>query len=150
MTETNPFGGGFDVNALLEQAQAMQQQMVSAQERLAEAAIEGTVADGLVTVTVDGTGEMRGVKIRANSFDPSDTEDLEDLIIAAYRDARSQADAAAAEAFGPLAGGLGALGGDVGLPGPGGALGARGGAGVTDDTDDLGGGEPGGSRSLGF
>ena len=113
MTETNPFGGGFDMNALLEQAQAMQQQMVSAQERLAEAEIEGTVADGLVTVTVDGTGEMRGVKIRANSFDPSDTEDLEDLIIAAYRDARSKADAAAAEAFGPLAGGLGALGGEA-------------------------------------
>ncbi len=144
MTETNPFGGGFDVNALLEQAQAMQQQMVSAQERLAEAEIEGTVADGLVTVTVDGTGELRGVKIRANSFDPSDTEDLEDLIVAAYRDARSRADAAAAEAFGPLAGGLGALGGDVGLPGPSGAPGG------TSATDDLGGGEPGGSRSLGF
>jgi DNA-binding YbaB/EbfC family protein len=148
MTETNPFGGGFDMNALLEQAQAMQQQMVSAQERLAEAEIEGTVADGLVTVTVDGTGEMRGVKIRANSFDPSDTEDLEDLIIAAYRDARSKADAAAAEAFGPLAGGLGALGGEGGLPGLGGTPGGPAGAGETDS--DLGGGEPGGSRSLGF
>lgn len=147
MTETNPFGGGFDMNALLEQAQAMQQQMVSAQERLAEAEIEGTVADGLVTVTVDGTGEMRGVKIRANSFDPSDTEDLEDLIVAAYRDARSKADAAAAEAFGPLAGGLGALGGEGGLPGLGGTPAAPGSAAKDGD---LGGGEPGGSRSLGF
>ncbi|QIK67667.1 YbaB/EbfC family nucleoid-associated protein [Nocardioides sp. HDW12B] len=147
MTETNPFGGGFDMNALLEQAQAMQQQMVSAQERLAEAEIEGTVADGLVTVTVDGTGEMRGVKIRANSFDPGDTEDLEDLIIAAYRDARSKADAAAAEAFGPLAGGLGGLtGGDgAGLPG----LGALGGDAVPGETD-RGPEGSGGSRSLGF
>ncbi|MDX6323883.1 MAG: recombination protein RecR [Nocardioidaceae bacterium] len=51
------------------------------------------------------------VKIRADSFDPSDTEDLEDLIVAAYRDAKARSDAMAAEAFQPLAGGLGALGG---------------------------------------
>lgn len=117
MTENNPFealggSGGFDMNALLQQAQAMQEQMVAAQERLTDTQVEGTVADGLVTVTVDGTGELRGVKIRANSFDPADTEDLEDLIVAAYRDARARADAMAAEALSPLAGGLGgALGG---------------------------------------
>jgi DNA-binding YbaB/EbfC family protein len=111
MTENNPFGAGFDVNALLQQAQAMQQQMVAAQQELTEKEVEGTVADGLVTVTVNGTGELVRVKIRADSFDPSDTEDLEDLIVAAYRDAKARSDAMAAEAFQPLAGGLGALGG---------------------------------------
>ena len=110
MSETP--GAGFDMNALLQQAQAMQQQMVAAQQELAETEVEGTVADGLVTVTVNGTGEMLRVKIRADSFDPSDTEDLEDLIVAAYRDARARSDAIAAEAFGPLTGGLGGLGGD--------------------------------------
>ena len=40
-----------------------------------------------MTVTVNGTGELVGVKIRKDSFDPADTEDLEDLIVAAYRDA---------------------------------------------------------------
>ena len=61
--------------------------------------------DGLVTVTVNGTGELVKVKIRRDSFDPSETEDLEDLIVAAYRDAKAQADALAGEALGPLAGG---------------------------------------------
>ena len=115
MTETNPFGGGgFDMQALLQQAQAMQEQVVAAQQELAGTEVDGTVNDGLVTVTVNGTGELVRVKIRANSFDPADTEDLEDLIVAAYRDARARADEAAAEAFGPLTGGLGALGGDLG------------------------------------
>jgi len=129
MTENNPFGsGGFDMQALLQQAQAMQQQVVAAQQELAESEIDGTVNDGLVTVTVNGTGELVRVKIRANSFDPADTEDLEDLIVAAYRDARARADEMAAEAFGPLAGGLGALGGapEGGTGGggaPGGSLG---------------------------
>ena len=110
--------GGFDMNALLQQAQAMQAQMESAQAQLAETEVDGTVADGLVTVTVNGTGEMTKVKIRSGSFDPDDTEDLEDLIVAAYRDARAKADAVAAETFGPLAQGLGPLGGgDSGGPG---------------------------------
>jgi DNA-binding YbaB/EbfC family protein len=119
MSDTNPFGGagGFDMNALLEQAQAMQQKMVAAQQELAETEVDGTVADGLVTVTVNGTGELVKVKIRADSFDPSDTEDLEDLIVAAYRDARARSDALAADAFGPLTGGLGSLGGDTGSGG---------------------------------
>ena len=134
MSETNPFGGagggGFDMNALLQQAQAMQEQMVAAQQELAEAEVDGTVNDGLVTVTVNGTGELVRVKIRANSFDPADTEDLEDLIVAAYRDARTRSEEMAAEAFGPIAGGLGgpgglgALGGDTsGGPAGGGPLG---------------------------
>ncbi len=120
----------FDLSALLQQAQAMQEQMVAAQQELAEAEVDGTVADGLVTVTVNGTGELVRVKIRANSFDPADTEDLEDLIVAAYRDARARSEQMAAEAFGPIAGGLGgagglgALGGDTsGGPTSGGPLG---------------------------
>ena len=106
MTE-NPFGaGGFDMNALLQQAQQMQQQMMAAQEELADTEVEGTVGDGLVVVTLDGTGELVGVKIRRGSFDPDDTEDLEDLIVAAYRDASAKAKALAAEKMGPLAGGM--------------------------------------------
>ena len=111
--------GGFDMNALLQQAQAMQAQMEAAQESLAETEVDGTVADGLVVVTVNGTGEMTRVKIRSGSFDPDDTEDLEDLIVAAYRDARAKADAVAAETFGPLAQGLGPLGGGDSPGGPG-------------------------------
>ena len=70
-----------------------------------------------MTVTVNGTGELVGVKIRKDSFDPSETEDLEDLIVAAYRDAAGQAEALAAEKMGPLAGGLGGEPGPEGGPG---------------------------------
>ena len=118
MTEDqNPFGeGGFDMNALLQQAQQMQEQMVAAQQQLAESTVDGTVGDGLVTVTVSGIGELVGVKIRKDSFDPAETEDLEDLIVAAYRDARNKSEELAQEKLGPLTGGLGGgeLGGGLG------------------------------------
>jgi len=114
----NPFGeGGLDMNALLAQAQQMQEQMMSAQQELAETTVEGTVGDGLVSVTVTGTGELVGVKIRKDSFDPSDTEDLEDLIVAAYRDGKTKSEALATERLGPFAQGLGGLGGDDAGPG---------------------------------
>jgi DNA-binding YbaB/EbfC family protein len=100
--------------------------MVNAQQQLAETHVDGTVGDGLVTVTVTGTGDLVGVSIKKGSFDPEDTEDLEDLIVAAYRDAKTRADEVAAQALGPLAGGLGGeLGGGLGGddPGPAGRLG---------------------------
>ena len=119
----NPFdalgGGGFDMNALLQQAQQMQEQVASAQQELAEATVDGTVGDGLVTVTVNGTGELVGVKIRRDSFDPSEPEDLEDLIVAAYRDAAARAQEMASEKLGPITGALGGepgAGGGSGLP----------------------------------
>ena len=117
----NPFealgGGGFDMNALLQQAQQMQEQLQDAQARLAETVVDGTVAGGAVTVKVNGVGELVGVEIKAGGFDGSsddDLSDLGDLIVAAYRDAKTNADAMAAEALGPLAGGLG--GGAPGEP----------------------------------
>ena len=138
MTENQDPGGfgGFDMNALLQQAQQMQEQMMSAQQELADATVEGSVADGLVTVTVNGTGELVGVKIRKDSFDPSETEDLEDLIVAAYRDGKAKAEALAAEKLGPMTGALGGLGE---------GLGGMGGMGGGPDSID-----PGTGRQLGF
>jgi DNA-binding YbaB/EbfC family protein len=114
----NPFealgGGGFDMNALLQQAQQMQEQLANAQAQLADTIVDGTVAGGAVTVQVNGVGELVGVEIKAGGFDGANADDLSDLgdmIVAAYRDAKAQADALAGEALGPLAGG--------GLPGGG-------------------------------
>ena len=117
----NPFdalggGGGLDMNALLQQAQQMQEQLQNAQERLLEQTVVGTVAGGAISVTVNGVGEIQSVDIKAGQFDGSDSEDLADLsdmIIAAYRDAKTKAEALANEAMGPLGGleGLGGLGG---------------------------------------
>ena len=126
----NPFDalGGFDMNALLQQAQQLQEELHSAQERLADATVDGEVAGGAVVVTVNGVGELRAVTIRPGTVDGGDEDDLADLgdlIVAAYRDAKSKADTLASESLGPLAGGLGGgqapgLGGGfgAGLPGP--------------------------------
>ncbi|MFT4081711.1 MAG: YbaB/EbfC family nucleoid-associated protein [Nocardioides sp.] len=111
-------GGGFDLGALVQQAQQMQEKLADAQQQLTDSVIEGTVAGGAVTVRVSGLGELLGVEIRQGEFDgndPDELEDLSDVIVAAYREARSKADALAAETMGPLAGGLGG-----GLPGLGG------------------------------
>jgi DNA-binding YbaB/EbfC family protein len=113
MTEgQNPFealgAGGFDMNALLQQAQQMQEQLAQAQQQLHDAEVEGTV--GFVTVKVNGIGELTSVDVRPGSFDADDGEslsDLGDMVVAAYRDAKAKADAMAGEALGPLAGGLG-------------------------------------------
>ncbi len=118
----NPFEalggpGGFDLQGLLQQAQQMQEQLESAQEQLADARIDGSAGGGAVTVTVNGIGELQAVTIRPGTFDGSsddDLSDLGDLVVAAYRDAKAQADAVASNAIGPLAGG-----GMPGLGGPG-------------------------------
>ena len=68
----NPFeaaGGGFDMGALLQQAQQMQAQLQATQEKLSEAIVEGTVAGGAVTVRVSGVGELVGVDIKTGGFD---------------------------------------------------------------------------------
>ena len=109
--------GGFDLNAMLEQAQAMQAQLMSAQAELAAKTVEGSA--GGVRVTISGTGELVGVTVPVGTFDGNDEEsltDLADLVVAAFRDAKNQADAMASSALGPLAGGLGegGLGGLMG------------------------------------
>ncbi|GGF49014.1 hypothetical protein GCM10011519_23760 [Marmoricola endophyticus] len=125
MTDTgNPFGEGFDLNALMAQAQQMQEALAQAQAELAEAEVEGS--SGGVAVTVKGTGELTGVRLTPGTFDGSDAEsleDLSDLVVAAYRDAKARADALAQEKLGPLAGGLGDVTGGLGDAGPGAAPG---------------------------
>jgi DNA-binding YbaB/EbfC family protein len=125
----NPFdalgGGGFDMNALLQQAQAMQEQLQSAQQQLADTVVDGSTAGGAVTVRVNGIGELVGVEIMPGAvggdagIDADDLAALGDMVVAAYRDAKGRADALASETLGPLAGGAG----EGGLPGAPGKLG---------------------------
>ena len=100
-----------DMSGLLAQAQAMQEQFLNAQEELAEIEVEGSAGGDLVIATVTGAGELVGLEIKPEAVDPSDTETLADLIVAAVRDATNKAQAAAASKLGPLAGGLGMGGG---------------------------------------
>ena len=106
MTE-NPFGG-LDMNALMQQAQQMQQQLAEAQQRLNAATVDGTALSGAVTVTVNGVGELTDVKL-GDQFVGAGAEDIEDLaagIVVAYRDAKAKADELATQSLGPLAGGF--------------------------------------------
>ncbi|HVE75003.1 MAG TPA: YbaB/EbfC family nucleoid-associated protein [Mycobacteriales bacterium] len=109
-----PGGGGQpNMAQLMKQAQKMQQQMLEAQEELGRTEVTGSASGNLVTATVTGSGEIVSVKIDRQAVDPDDVESLEDLVIAALRDAGRKAQELASETMGPLAGGLGGLG----LPG---------------------------------
>ena len=101
---------------LLEQAQQMQQQLAAAQQELADAEVTGSAGGGLVTATMTGDGELTALTIAPAAVDPDDLETLQDLVVAAVRDAKRAADELAAGTMGPLAGGLGGAGG-LGLPG---------------------------------
>jgi DNA-binding YbaB/EbfC family protein len=102
-----------NMQQLMKQAQKMQQQMVAAQQELAETEVSGTSGGGLVTVVVTGAGEVRSVKIDPKAVDPDDVESLEDLVVAALHDASRAAAALAEQKMGPLTQGMGSLG----LPG---------------------------------
>lgn len=103
------------MSKLLEQAQQMQQQLMSAQQEIAQAEVSGQAGGGLVTATVKGPGEVVGLTIDPKVVDPDDVETLQDLVIGAIADASGKAQEVAASKLGPLAGGLG--GGIPGLPG---------------------------------
>ena len=102
-----------NMQQLMKQAQKMQQQMVQAQAELAQKQVTGTAGGGLVTATVTGAGDVVSLKIKPEAVDPDDVESLEDLVVAAIRDATANAQELQSQAMGPLAGGLGGLG----LPG---------------------------------
>ena len=102
-----------NMQQLMKQAQQMQQQMLHAQEELAGAEVTGSAGGGLVSATVNGTGELQSLVIAPEAVDPDDVETLADLVVAAVRDASRAAQELQAEKMGPLAGGLGGLG----LPG---------------------------------
>ena len=111
--------GGMDMGGLLAQAQQMQEQLMATQGELAQARVEGSAASGLVTAVVTGTGELVSLEIKPEVVDPADTETLADIVVAAIRDATSNANDLAAEAMGPLAGLGDAFGGDpLGGSGP--------------------------------
>ena len=107
----NQFGGAQpNMQQLMKQAQKMQEQLEAAQTELAATEVSGTAGGGLVTATVKGSGELTALVIDPKAVDPEDVETLQDLIVAAVRDANRAATELANEKMGPLAGGMGGLG----------------------------------------
>ncbi|WP_239163613.1 YbaB/EbfC family nucleoid-associated protein [Paractinoplanes rishiriensis] len=91
---------------IMKQAQKMQQQVAQAQAELAAAELTGTAGGGLVTVTMTGLGEVKAVKIDPKAVDPEDLESLEDLVLAAIRNAAEAQRELTEEKMGPATGGL--------------------------------------------
>src|SRR3954468_16515314 len=99
-----------NMQQLMKQAQQMQQQLMAAQAELAESEVRGSAGGGLVAATMTGAGELISLTIDPKVVDPGDVETLQDLVVAAVRDAARVAGELAQERMGPLTGGLGGLG----------------------------------------
>lgn len=114
-------GGQPNMQQIMQQAQKMQQELLNAQQELADAEVTGSAGGGLVTAVVTGAGELKSIGIDPRAVDPEDTETLADLVVAAVRDANRMAQELQAEKLGPVAGVLGGQGGldmgGLGLPG---------------------------------
>src|SRR3546814_15218182 len=95
-----------NLGQLMKQAQQMQAKMAEMQAHLAELSVAGSSGGGMVTVTLNGKGEMKGVKIDPTLLVPAEAEILEDLLVAAHADAKGKAEASQAEAMRELTGGL--------------------------------------------
>ncbi len=102
---------GPDLGGLLSQMQQVQQQLMDAQQSAASEVVEGRSGGGVVTVKVTGGGEFQQVTIDPSVVDPDDVDMLQDLVLAAIRDAVNQANELNRQALG----GLGLGGGLEGL-----------------------------------
>jgi DNA-binding YbaB/EbfC family protein len=95
-----------DIMGMMKKAQAMQAKLEEAQDELGRVEVQGASGGGMVTITLNAKGELRGVSIDPSLLTPADKEMLEDLMMAAFADAKSKADRAAAEKMQALTAGL--------------------------------------------
>jgi len=91
---------------MLKQAQQMQTKMAEMQAKMAEMEVGGQSGGGMVKVTLNGKGELRKLKIDPAIVDRNEIEVLEDLIVAAFNDAKGKVEAAMAEEMAKVTGGL--------------------------------------------
>lgn len=97
-----PGGGGQNMQQLMKQAQKMQQDMAKAQQELEDQEYSASSGGGVVTVTVTGSKEVKAIKISPEVVDPDDVEMLEDLVLAAVREAMETAEKNAQEKMGKI------------------------------------------------
>ena len=86
-----------DIGKMMKEAQALQARMAEAQEEIARTEATGTSGGGLVSVTVTGKGELKALRIDPSLMKPEDAEIVEDLIVAAFSDAKNRVDALVAD-----------------------------------------------------
>ena len=81
-----------DFLGMMKKAEELQKNMQQMQEQLGQATVEGSSGGGLVTVTMSGKGEMKGLRIDPSLFKEDDVEVLEDLIVTAHNEAKARAE----------------------------------------------------------
>ncbi len=95
-----------NIGQMLRQAQELQDKMADMQARLAEIEVTGQAGAGMVNLTLNGKGEMRGLKLEPALLNPAEPEILEDLVVAAHNDAKVKLEAETAAEMSKLTGGL--------------------------------------------
>ena len=100
---------GFDVNALMKQAQQMQEQMLEAQEKLKDEVVEASAGGGMVKVKMGGDLTLREISIDPEAIDPEEAEMLAEMVQAAVNEGLRAAQELAGSKMGGITGGLGGL-----------------------------------------
>jgi len=95
-----------DLMGMMKQASQLQAKMQEMQAELDKIEVDGTAGGGMVTVTLNAKGELKGVKLDDSLIKPGDKEIIEDLLVAAHADARRKAEAVMQEKMKALTGGL--------------------------------------------
>ncbi len=104
-----PMGAG-NPKGMMQQLQQLQQQMLEAQEQLAQETVSATAGGGVVEVTITGDQRCTAIKIAPELLEDGDAEMLQDMLISAFNTALEKSREMAEQRLGPLATGLSGLG----------------------------------------
>lgn len=95
-----------DVNSIMQQAQQMQAKLIRIQQELAQKTVQGSAGGGMVTVTVNGRGEVLAITIEQEIITPNEVGMLQDLIVAATNDGLRRAKEISRQEMGKLTGSM--------------------------------------------
>ncbi len=91
---------------MMKQAQQMQAKMAEMQAKMAEMEVTGISGGGVIQTTLNGKFELKRLKIDPSVVDPAEVEVLEDLILAAFNDAKTKAETLVQDEMAKLTGGM--------------------------------------------
>lgn len=95
-----------NLGQMMKQAQEMQAKMQEMQSKLADIEVSGQSGAGMVSVTLNGKGDLKKVKLDKSIVDPEDVEVIEDLLVAAFNDAKAKVEQQVADETAKMMGGL--------------------------------------------
>ena len=96
--------GGMNMQALMKQAQKMQEDLAKKQEELESSTFSATSGGGMINIELNGKKEILSLKINKDIVDPEDTEMLEDMIIACFNEASKKVDETKKSTMGDMGG----------------------------------------------